>query len=118
MKFIVDAHFPYHLAKFIRAKGLDTLHTDDLPLKERTSDREIRRIAAAENRVVISKDSDFLDSHLLQNNPKMLLLVTTGNIRNPELVALFEENWDEIMGLFKVYDYLELSNAGLSVPEK
>jgi predicted nuclease of predicted toxin-antitoxin system len=65
MKFIVDAQLPYRLALYIRQKGHDAIHTDDLPDKERTTDSEIRRIAQQDNRVVISKDSDFLDSHLI-----------------------------------------------------
>lgn len=36
MKFIVDAQLPYVVAKLIKAKGFDAIHTDDLPNKERT----------------------------------------------------------------------------------
>ena len=115
MKFIVDAHFPYKLARFIQNKGFDAIHTDDLPLKERTSDNEIRRIANEDNRVVITKDNDFLDSYLLLNNPRVLLLVTTGNIRNPVLMTLFESYWEEIIQVFAVHNFIELNNAGLFV---
>ena len=42
-----------------------------------------------EERVVISKDSDFFYSHLLQGRPWKLLLVQTGNISTRDVVDLF-----------------------------
>ena len=48
MKFLVDAQLPYGLALFIRGKGFDVLHTNDLPDGEYTSDNEIRRISEQE----------------------------------------------------------------------
>ena len=65
MKFIVDAQLPYRIALFLRDKGFDALHTNDLPDKEYTKDSQIRDISVSENRIVISKDSDFVDSHIL-----------------------------------------------------
>ena len=38
---------------------------------------------------MVSKDHDFLDGHLLIGLPKRLVLVTTGKIRNDDLLALF-----------------------------
>jgi len=31
MRFIIDAQLPYGLSMFLREKGFDSLHTDDLP---------------------------------------------------------------------------------------
>ena len=31
MKFIVDAQLPYQMALFIRRKGFEAIHTNDLP---------------------------------------------------------------------------------------
>ncbi len=82
MKFLVDANLPFRLAQGLRKKGFDTLHTDDLPNKERTTDKEIRSVPMKQDRIVITKDTDFLDSHIIQGIPNKLLLVTTGNIVN------------------------------------
>lgn len=82
MKFLIDANLHFKLAKALAQKGFDIIHTDNLPNKEKTTDKEIREFAAEQNRIIITKDSDFLDSHLLLNNPSKLLLVTTGNITN------------------------------------
>lgn len=50
----------------LKGKGYDILHTDDLPNKKKSTDKEIRRISVDQDRIVITKDSDFLDSHLIQ----------------------------------------------------
>ena len=115
MKFIVDAQLPLALALWIQAQGHDVLHTDHLPDKERTSDTQIRQLAQQENRIVISKDSDFLDSHLIMQNPAKFLWVATGNIRNPQLFLLFEQFWAEIERNFLIHDLLELNNTCLVV---
>ncbi|MEC4884839.1 MAG: DUF5615 family PIN-like protein, partial [Scytonema sp. PMC 1070.18] len=56
------------------------MHTKDLPLKNTTPDAEINALSIKENRIVITKDKDFLDSFLVNKQPFKLLLVTTGNI--------------------------------------
>jgi predicted nuclease of predicted toxin-antitoxin system len=60
MKFIVDAQLPRRLAMELAAAGHDVAHTLDLPLGNRTPDREIASLAANEARIVITKDSDFV----------------------------------------------------------
>jgi len=109
MKFLVDAQLPYGIALLLRDKGFDALHTNDLPDKERTSDHQIRSISVSENRIVITKDYDFVDSHVLIKVPKKLLIVTTGNIRNRELFDLWRNNWELIVHLFETWDFVELS---------
>lgn len=86
MKFLVDAQLPYLLATLLRQKGFDVLHTDDLPAKDETPDGDIRAVANRDDRIVITKDSDFLDSHLVNKSPRRLLLITTGNIKNRQLL--------------------------------
>lgn len=87
MKFLVDANLPFKLVLNLRDKGFDVIHTDNLPLKEQTTDREIRIISEAQNRIVISKDADFLDSHLITGIPKKFLYISTGNIINRDLIS-------------------------------
>ena len=113
MKFIVDAQLPYQTAQFIRRKGFDVLHTNDLPDKERTSDDYIRNIAQQEGRIVITKDSDFVDSFMLKSVPEKLLLITTGNIKNRQLLHLLEQNWDRIFEMFKTCNLIEMNNTSI-----
>ena len=110
MKFLIDANLPFRLAKALRSKGFDILHTDDLPDKERTTDKEIRKISVNQDCIVITKDSDFLDSHVIQGVPAKLLLVTTGNITNKELLDLFDKHFETSIQLFDIYDLIELNN--------
>lgn len=91
IKFLIDAQLPFSLALFLNEKGFDARHTDDLPNKDRSTDDEIRNLANEENRIVITKDNDFFDSYILSKSPARLLLVSTGNIINKHLFALFNK---------------------------
>lgn len=81
-----------------------------MPERNATADLTIADLADAENRIVISKDSDFLKLRILQGRPKKLLMITTGNIVNKELLTLFELNFAAIVKLFNSYDVVEMNN--------
>ena len=115
MKFIVDAQLPPLLASWLLEKGFDTLHTNDLPDGDETQDYFICQVADEENRVVITKDSDFYDSHLVLKQPAKLLLVTTGNLKNRQLLDLFRKNIPEIIRLFIHHNLVELTNDEIIV---
>jgi predicted nuclease of predicted toxin-antitoxin system len=118
MKFFVDANLPFKFALDLKNRGFDTLHTDDLPNREKTTDNEIRKISIEQDRIVITKDSDFLDSHLIQGIPNKLLIVTTGNITNKELLILIQKYFDSIIQLFEIYDLIEINNTEIIGHEK
>lgn len=80
MKFIVDAQLPKSLARFLSERGHDAIHTLDMPDQNRTDDRDINRFSIEEERIVISKDSDFYDRYFLKLEPYKLLYISTGNI--------------------------------------
>jgi len=81
MKSLVDAQLPVRLARLLREAGYDTIHTRELPQQNATTDAIINSISMQEERVVITKDSDFVDSFLTVQQPHKLLLITTGNLR-------------------------------------
>lgn len=97
MKFIVDAQLPRSLSDFLISRGYDSIHTLELPDKNRTVDHKIISISTKENRIVISKDSDFLESFLLKNQPPKLILVKIGNTRNNVLLNMFDKNIENIL---------------------
>ena len=101
MKFLVDAHFPKRLAKWLVENGEDAIHTLDLPKQNNTPDQEIIQIADNESRIVITKDSDFFQYRIIKGSPDRLLMVTTGNIVNKELIRLFELNFPTIKNIFQ-----------------
>jgi predicted nuclease of predicted toxin-antitoxin system len=58
------------------------LHTLDLPDGNRTSDTAIIELACRDDRIVITKDADFVSSHLRTGRPPSLLLKATVNMGN------------------------------------
>ena len=113
MKFLVDAQLPRRLVPRLREAGHDALHTLELPNGNQTSDAEINALSIAEQRVVITKDSDFVDGFLLQKRPWKLLLVSTGNISNRELEQLFAANLSVLVDGFLNYDYIEINRSNV-----
>jgi predicted nuclease of predicted toxin-antitoxin system len=99
MKFIVDAQLPRRLARFIQDSGYDAIHTLDLSQQNATPDSNINALSVAQERIVITKDSDFVDSFLTIQQPYKLLLITTGNIKNSELEILFATYLPNIIDL-------------------
>ena len=98
--------------------GHDAIHTRDLPEKNLTDDQEIIRVAEKSGRIVVSKDSDFHKQHVLFGRPERVLMITTGNIVNKELIKLFENNFDAIRQAFEdEYKLVELSNSSIIIHE-
>lgn len=114
MRFIVDAQLPYGIKLFLQENGFDTIHTDDMPNRQQTFDREILELSEFENRIIITKDKDFLDSHLLFNKPKKLVQITTGNINNKAFFLLFKGNYKIIIDLLSKHSLLELNTSGIT----
>ena len=64
---------------------------------------------------MISKDSDFVDSHTLYGRPAKRLLVSTGNLTNVELEALMVPLIPSIVREFQINSFLELGYGGIIV---
>lgn len=109
MKFIVDAQLPLKLAVALQAAGHDAIHTLSLPDKNRSSDTFITRLADSEGRVVISKDADFVTSHIVNGSPVRLLQISTGNLPNSVLLPLVIGNLHRIGAAFQAVAYVELT---------
>ncbi|MBI3418179.1 MAG: DUF5615 family PIN-like protein [Verrucomicrobia bacterium] len=108
MKFILDAHLPPSLCAILQAAGHDALHTSELPGGNQTPDFELNNLALAQNRVLISKDTDFYYSHLLQARPAKLVLVRTGNLRLRDLKRLFAARLPDIVQALATHSLVEL----------
>ena len=115
MKFLVDAHLPPGLCVLVRIAGHDALHTSELSAQNRTPDRVINELSVTEQRVVVSKDTDFYYSHLLHNRPWKLLLVRTGNIRVRELTELFRRQLPAIVDALETHSLVELDRTSIQV---
>ncbi len=115
MKFLVDAQLPRRIARWLREAGFDAVHTLDLPGANRTPDNTILRVASAEQRVIVTKDADFVSSFVLTHQPEKLLLISTGNIRNTELEAVLVPNIDAIVAAFDASNFVELTRTTLII---
>ncbi|MFN0177088.1 MAG: DUF5615 family PIN-like protein [Saprospiraceae bacterium] len=115
MKFIVDAHLPLSLKKWLNERGHDAVHTRDLPRQNLSDDVEVIELAVQEGRTVISKDSDFFDYFVLKGIPPKLLMLTTGNIVNKDLLTLFQLNFDNLETLLQQHSVVEMSNTDILV---
>ena len=83
--------------------------------QNRTPDEIINQLSLAEKRVVVTKESDFYHSHLLQGKPWKLLLVRTGNIRTRELTALFQRRLTVIVAAFDKNSLVELDRQAVQI---
>ena len=109
MKFLIDAQLPRRLAHQLRAAGFETTHTLDLPHGNRTTDQEVITFSLTQHFVVVTKDSDFVESFLLKHEPWKLLLVSTGNVGNDELLRLFDLNMDPLAESFRTIELNQTS---------
>ncbi len=109
MKFIIDAQLPLKLAAALNDIGHDAVHTLNLPDKNRSRDAFITRLADSEGRVVISKDADFVTSHMVNGSPLRLLQISTGNMQNSILLPLVLGNVHRIEAAFQSVAYVELT---------
>lgn len=115
MNWLIDAQLPRKLAIYLCDHGENATHTLDLPESNRTSDKEICRLSEAEDRIVVTKDSDFMDSYLLKKSPPKLLVVSVGNISNTRLIELFDTCFQEILKSFSESDFIEVTISGLII---
>jgi predicted nuclease of predicted toxin-antitoxin system len=114
-KFLVDAQLPRRLARFMQSKNIDVVHTLDLPEANKTKDGAINRVSLEQERIVITKDEDFVQSFTLQKRPYKLLLITTGNISNRDLLTLFDNRLEKLMELFEEYNFVEMTRGFLII---
>jgi predicted nuclease of predicted toxin-antitoxin system len=115
VKFLLDAQLPLRLSQVFTQRGHEVIHTRWLPLENRTSDDTLRRLADREARVLVTKDADFVVSHLLTASPALLLHVTTGNISNSALASLISSHIEAIESAFESGSYVELTSTHLIV---
>ena len=108
MKLVIDAQLPYVLKDWLTSRNEDVVQTMDLPVANLTDDYYIINLSMEEQRVVISKDKDFYEYYLVTGKPYKLLWLTTGNIKNRQLLDIFRLNFDRIKFLFETKQVIEV----------
>ena len=114
MKFLVDAQLPPALVTVFAALGHEAIHVFDLPDGEATKDRKINQISVETQSIVVSKDMDFLYSHIASRRPWKLLLIRTGNIHSRELCDLIRSNWGNIETLLANHALVQVDRSNVT----
>ena len=97
MKFLLDAQRPPSLKQLFISKGYDCIHTLDMESGNDTPGKIINKITVEEQRILITKDSDFFDSFIIKDEPYKLILVKPGNTSKKELLRFFNNRFTEII---------------------
>jgi predicted nuclease of predicted toxin-antitoxin system len=103
VKFLIDNQLPKALAEHLRARGQDCQHVLEAGLAH-ASDISICRYAEAQDRILISKDEDFLYLCNLPTSKIRLVWVRLGNCRTTVLLAAFDRLWSTIESCFATGD--------------
>lgn len=94
MKFLVDAQLPPVLAAWLRGRGYDAAHVEDVGLRD-SDDADVRELAVRQERIVVTKDRDFVAPPLV-GSPPVVVWVRTGNAPTRVIIERFEANWAQV----------------------
>ncbi len=97
MKFLIDAQLPPALTVWLADKGHDAVHVATIGLIA-AGDADIAEWAITENRIVISKDEDFVQ--IRWPDRFALLWLRCGNASNRALTLWLDPRWPEIEACF------------------
>ena len=119
MDFLIDVHLPISLSKFLdKQSGCTSIHVNQILQKWHTSDAEISKYADENDFVVITKDSDFKNSHFIKNTPKKIIRITLGNVTNERILLMFIKYMPFVLPLaIKSKFYVEISNEQIIIIE-
>ncbi len=111
MKLWVGAQLPPTLANWLSETfGLEAVALRDLSLRD-ARDIEIFEAARAENAVMMTKDSDFIDLACRLGTPPQILWLTCGNVTNRNLRQLLMATLPEALEQLRQGEMIvEISN--------
>ncbi|WP_420148134.1 DUF5615 family PIN-like protein [Spirosoma sp.] len=115
MKFLVDEQLPHLLSEWLQSKGYDALHASALLTNTRIADEYICERSMSEERIVITKDVDFLNTYLVKRQPYKLVYITTGNLRNRLLLDLFRVSLHQLIQELESANVIELNQQYMKV---
>ncbi|MBD2428577.1 DUF5615 family PIN-like protein [Phormidium sp. FACHB-1136] len=96
----VDAHLSPAIVTWITSTfGIEAIALRDLGLRD-AEDPEIFEAARAQNAVVMTKDSDFVDLVERLGSPPPIIWLTCGNTSNAKLREILSETLPRALELF------------------
>lgn len=118
MKILADVHIAKKIVRFFEEKGAEAIHVNDILDGSFTKDSAIRAYADEYDFILISKDSDFKDSHFVLSSPKKLIKISLGNIPTPKLLEILEQQFPLIAEKYESSKFfIEISNDRLWIIE-
>ena len=107
----------YHYAWRIFYKRLVTIQfiLKIYPSKTQRQTRKLTPFQSNKVGLLLQKIQIFFSSFLIRQEPYKLLQITTGNITNAELEALFLNNLPQLAELFEQHALIEMSRNAIIV---
>jgi predicted nuclease of predicted toxin-antitoxin system len=97
LTFIVDAQLPVRIAIWLRSRGHDAIHLNELDMKA-AGDSAIWALCIERQATVITKDRDFVDRYLSGQRPApRIVWIRTGNLSRDQQVEHLSRNWLRIL---------------------
>lgn len=96
MRFLIDAQLPPALARWLKAKGFDAHHVNDLCL-ESAPDTIIWQKAIEFGGVIVTKDEDFAIRRTLALDGPQVVWIRWGNTTKSELLRDFAPIFDTLV---------------------
>jgi predicted nuclease of predicted toxin-antitoxin system len=96
MNFICDVHLPYRLVNYLKKRGHQATHVNDILDGSNSKDIDIAKYADINNQVILTKDEDFESLHFGKGTPRKLVRILLGNVSTSDLIQIFEKHLPEI----------------------
>lgn len=95
MKLLFDENLSHKLVATLADVFPDSEHVRNVGLKA-ADDRLVWEYAAANDLIIVSKDSDFYQRSLLFGQPPKVIWIRRGNCSTADIEALLRGNFDDI----------------------
>ncbi len=102
-RFLIDANLPVALARAIAAGGYQAAHVADIDVAG-ADDRDIWKLAAERDDVVVSKDADFADLAVLSQSRQAVVWLRMGNTRKQPLLQRMTAAMPEVIAALDAGD--------------
>lgn len=111
MKVLCDVHIARRVVAFYLTLGCEALHINDILSGSETKDAAIAQYADEHEMVVLTKDKDFLDTHLIKKTPRRLIKINLGNISNNTLLEILNFHHATFCEFFKKGGCVEVNTS-------
>jgi predicted nuclease of predicted toxin-antitoxin system len=105
VKLIIDAQLPPSLAAALRQAGCDAVAVREIGLRE-AKDAAIWNYALQNNGVILTKDEDFAERCMADDQAPVVIWLRIGNATNPELFGWFMPRWPSMLARLQAGDRL------------